>query len=275
MPDPYRVLGVPPSADGVAIRDAYRALMKRYHPDQNRSAEAQCRARDLATAYAVLSDPDRRAEFDRQRLHVAPRSSPALPPRRRPRARGRAGGMLLVLLSAGLVAFAVMKPPAASLRRPQPPATSAEPTTPPPALLASIEHQVEPTPAPPEPVEPPTTPAPQVVALPLPRALPPVSKVAVIPAPRTQPLPVPQPTNPSIDPCEVDASCPAIDLAALERHLALLTGQSLQNADPETRTLLVRTQATFQVRMTHCSSASCKRDAFLARNREIADIMRG
>ena len=42
------------------IRAAYRALMRRYHPDTDRSAEASERARVINAAYAVLSDPDQR-----------------------------------------------------------------------------------------------------------------------------------------------------------------------------------------------------------------------
>lgn len=46
------------------IRAAYRALMRRYHPDADPSSEASQRAQAINAAYAVLSDPDKRARYD-------------------------------------------------------------------------------------------------------------------------------------------------------------------------------------------------------------------
>lgn len=57
QPDFYRVLGVAPYSEDVVIQAAYRALMRRYHPDTNRSPDAQKRATEINEAYAVLSDP--------------------------------------------------------------------------------------------------------------------------------------------------------------------------------------------------------------------------
>jgi len=268
-PDPYRTLGVLPSADDGVVRAAYLALMKRYHPDQNRSTEAAERAREVATAYALLSSPERRAEFDRQRPIVAARP---LPPgaAAHPPVRGRAGGILLVALSAGLVGFAMTRP-TLPVPRHHPPAV--------PEVMEAPVATVAPRPSPPlsppsesPPVERPTPPATHVVALPLAPALPAIRKPAAQPASERTPL---APAAPAGDPCQVEASCPAIDLAALDRHLALLTGQSLQNADPETRSLLLGSQTAFRSRLARCASAICKRDAYLAHNREIAVIMRG
>jgi len=273
VPDPYRVLGVAPSADDAAIRLAFRALMKRYHPDQNRSEEAAGRARDVVAAYALLSDRDRRAEFDRQRLAVEPR--PGVSAARPRPVRGRAGGLLLVVLSAGLVTFAVTRPPAQPVTRHPPPQASKLPIAPPSEVAPATPLAPAKPEPPPTMAQQPTPAAPQVVALPLPPATPPVREATLLPTPGQKPLPVRPPVGSSRNPCEVDASCPAIDLAALDHHLALLTGQSLQNADPETRTLLVATQTAFRSRLSRCASAVCRRDAYLARNREIAEIMRG
>jgi len=273
-PDPYRVLGVLPSADESVIRAAYLALMKRYHPDHNRSDEAAGRAQDVAAAFALLSDPERRAEFDRQRLIVEPRPVPRVGPAQRP-VRGRAGGILLVALSAGLVGFAVTRPmlPVPGHHPPAPPEVVAAP------VVAATPVQSSPPPSerlPAVPAQLPTQPALPVVALPLPPAPPTVDQAAPSSAPEQTPAVRPRaPSRPATNPCETEASCPAIDLAALDQHLALLTTQSLQYADPETRALLVGTQTAFRSRMARCTSASCKRDAILARNREIAIIMRG
>ncbi|GAA4007871.1 J domain-containing protein [Sphingomonas humi] len=65
--DYYAILGVEPAADGAAIRIAYRNLMRRYHPDVNKTAEAIDKATAINEAYACLSDPDARAAYDWRR----------------------------------------------------------------------------------------------------------------------------------------------------------------------------------------------------------------
>jgi molecular chaperone DnaJ len=63
--DYYEVLGVSRDADEKAIRDAFRALALKYHPDRNKEPGAEERFKEIAEAYAVLSDPKKRAEYDR------------------------------------------------------------------------------------------------------------------------------------------------------------------------------------------------------------------
>jgi molecular chaperone DnaJ len=58
------VLGVPKNADGKAIKDAFRKLALQYHPDRNKEPGAEERFKEIAEAYAVLSDPKKRAEYD-------------------------------------------------------------------------------------------------------------------------------------------------------------------------------------------------------------------
>lgn len=62
--DYYEVLGVPREADGKRIKDAFRELALKYHPDRNKSPDAEERFKEVAEAYAVLSDPRKRAEYD-------------------------------------------------------------------------------------------------------------------------------------------------------------------------------------------------------------------
>jgi curved DNA-binding protein len=62
--DPYQILGVQSSAGADELRRAYRALARRFHPDVNRSTEAEEHFKLLAQAYSVLSDPKRRTLFD-------------------------------------------------------------------------------------------------------------------------------------------------------------------------------------------------------------------
>lgn len=63
--DYYEVLGVGKSADDAEIKKAYRALAKKYHPDVNPgNAEAEAKFKEASEAYAVLSDPDKRRQYD-------------------------------------------------------------------------------------------------------------------------------------------------------------------------------------------------------------------
>jgi molecular chaperone DnaJ len=62
--DYYEVLGVPRDADVKAIKDAFRQLALKYHPDRNKEPGASDRFKEIAEAYAVLSDPKKRAEYD-------------------------------------------------------------------------------------------------------------------------------------------------------------------------------------------------------------------
>jgi hypothetical protein len=66
----YACLEVPADATAQQLRQAFRSLSKRYHPDTTSlpAAEAQEAFRRLRQAYAVLGDPQARAEYDR-RLH--------------------------------------------------------------------------------------------------------------------------------------------------------------------------------------------------------------
>lgn len=63
--DFYAMLGVPKDADESAIKKAYRKLARKYHPDQNPGdAKAEAKFKDIGEAYAVLSDPEQRKQYD-------------------------------------------------------------------------------------------------------------------------------------------------------------------------------------------------------------------
>ena len=63
--DYYEVLGISRDADDAAIKKAYRALAKKYHPDMNPGdKEAEKKFKEASEAYAVLSDPDKRRQYD-------------------------------------------------------------------------------------------------------------------------------------------------------------------------------------------------------------------
>jgi hypothetical protein len=69
--DYYRLLGIRPTANRDEIRRAYRRLARRVHPDTNPEweddREANARMAELNAAYAVLRDPARRVQYDRER----------------------------------------------------------------------------------------------------------------------------------------------------------------------------------------------------------------
>lgn len=63
--DFYSVLGVPKDADDAAIKKAYRKLARQHHPDQNQGDEAaEAKFKAIGEAYAVLSDPEQRRQYD-------------------------------------------------------------------------------------------------------------------------------------------------------------------------------------------------------------------
>jgi molecular chaperone DnaJ len=62
--DLYEVLGVPRSASDEDIRRAYRRLARELHPDVSADPETEERFKEVAGAYEILSDPDKRARYD-------------------------------------------------------------------------------------------------------------------------------------------------------------------------------------------------------------------
>ena len=69
---PYEILGVPQSASADEIRTAYRRLAKKHHPDANPGKpDAAAQFSAISSAYALLSDPEKRARFDRGEIDAA------------------------------------------------------------------------------------------------------------------------------------------------------------------------------------------------------------
>src|SRR5688500_1199218 len=62
--DYYAILGVPKDADQKAIKKAYRELARKYHPDVNKTPEAEQKFKELNEANEVLSDPEKRNTYD-------------------------------------------------------------------------------------------------------------------------------------------------------------------------------------------------------------------
>ena len=109
--DHYSVLGVTPASEDVVIRAAYRALMRRYHPDADPSAEAAERAREINEAYRVLSEPESRASYDDGLKQQSPlKFDPEFRPGHSEPKRSRIAPLAAIgfaAVAAGMVAFAV------------------------------------------------------------------------------------------------------------------------------------------------------------------------
>lgn len=79
LPDYYAVLEIPHAATAVEIKQAYRRLVRRYHPDARRQQQSGAnegvnhRLALLNEAYAVLSNPQKRADYDARRRRAEDR----------------------------------------------------------------------------------------------------------------------------------------------------------------------------------------------------------
>jgi DnaJ-class molecular chaperone len=65
MRDPYDVLGVAKGASQAEIKSAFRKLAKKFHPDQSKDPKAKERFAEVNSAYEIVGDKDKRAQFDR------------------------------------------------------------------------------------------------------------------------------------------------------------------------------------------------------------------
>lgn len=62
--DYYEILGIDKNADEKEIKSAFRTLAKKYHPDVNKESDAEVKFKEVQEAYAVLSDSNRRKQYD-------------------------------------------------------------------------------------------------------------------------------------------------------------------------------------------------------------------
>lgn len=66
--DYYALLGVEPDADESTIKTAYRRMARKFHPDISKEDDAEAKFKDVAEAWQVLKDADKRADYDQLRL---------------------------------------------------------------------------------------------------------------------------------------------------------------------------------------------------------------
>ncbi len=89
--DPYKVLQLDPEADPEIIQVVYRRLARRYHPDVTPGLAAAAKMIELNAAMDILSDPTRRAAYDRERARRERTAARATTPSRIRTTRRRAG----------------------------------------------------------------------------------------------------------------------------------------------------------------------------------------
>ena len=298
----YRTLGVDPQAETVVIRSAYLALIRRYHPDRGGDEADAARAQAVTAAWEVLRDPERRAAYDETRqARFEPDSAGGALAIRPSRARGGAAARNLFLLLAaatiGLGWWALQQPPsvlsgagATAPRAAMAPARPSEaaqsvPAIRPPEDEQAARRQIAQNEQPrlPDAGREPEVDVP-VVLPPLPAAEPArlPSRAAETDARRPpsagRPQPVTMPARAKAEervPVTTATPAPArIDLAPLERHLQLLTDQSLRYGTEAKRSRLFATREGFLKRLRDCGDDACRREAYLRRNAEVAEIMR-
>ena len=80
MRDYYEILGVSPNSETEVITAAYKALMKKYHPDTNKSDDAAAKAQEINEAYETLKDPELRRQYDERRKGADQRQGSSAPP---------------------------------------------------------------------------------------------------------------------------------------------------------------------------------------------------
>jgi curved DNA-binding protein len=78
--DYYTLLGIEPDADAKTIKTAYRKLARKYHPDVNPEKGAEDQFKEVAEAYEVLKNAERRAEYDELRRYGGQRDKGFEPP---------------------------------------------------------------------------------------------------------------------------------------------------------------------------------------------------
>ena len=68
--DYYEVLGLSKGCSEDDIKSAYRKLAKKYHPDLNKSADGEEKFKEIQEAYAVLSDENKRQQYERKKKYT-------------------------------------------------------------------------------------------------------------------------------------------------------------------------------------------------------------
>ena len=280
--DHYAILGVTPQAEAVVIRAAYRALIRRCHPDTNPDPVAQQKAREITAAFKVLSDPERRAEYDEQRFARIRRDADLPPPAERApppmRAPAIAAAVLAFVLSFGVwMSQPPEAPPSKSaVVRPAAhvspvPVVELEPESERLARLHAQSGLVASEPAPPDPQLEAVADVPAPLAV---RSSPTISERRPPPPVRLAAHAPPEPLRPAqVTPPPAPRTNERI--AALDRLARGFFSQSMVHAPEAKQQLLIGSRDRSLATRTACHSDACVSEAYLRQMREISAIMEG
>jgi hypothetical protein len=296
----YDTLGVLPSADDAVLRRAYRTLMRLYHPDVNKDAEALSRAREITAAYAVLGNRQRRAAYDALLTSGRRRWLPRLRLRMRRLPRGPAWLapaaclFLAAGVSVGVASWVAVWPelrlPAATRVHP---AGAAHPNRAQEATqIAMITAPAEPrhVDAEARPIvegvffatdasqrDPITAAAAALPAAQSPQGAATGMPASVTLADTTAPTHAPAPR--AAAKCGPGAagegSCVDKEQARAELQATTLFAQSMAHADLQKQQLLLSARNRSATARTLCQSGDCVRDAYLQQFRDTVTIMEG
>lgn len=260
----YRTLGVAPAAADGEIRAAYLTLMRRFHPDRGGEEADASKAQMVAAAYDVLRHPARRAAYDAmQKRSGGVRAAPPAVVADLRQVRGGAAARNIVLMLAaatlGLAFWGFQMPPADPKERhasvpDEAPSNAVGVSSQPPQADRAAQVPGE--------IAAPITDEPSSTAV--------AAPMAATPRPSTVrgKITAPSTTTPAPSPAIT------IDLADLERHLQLLTDQSVRVGTDGKRERLFASREVFLAELNACPTDICRRDAYLRRNEEVAAIMR-
>lgn len=301
--DHYAILGVSPTADPAAIRAAYLALMREFHPDRNSSPAATLRAQAIIAAFKVLGDFDQRSYYDWDRRRERERTAAALAaaPKR------NAASIAVAALTIGLAAAGavMLRPESTPVPRPAEPraaepaqaAARAIPARRKRMTVIALDNTARPAPRPralPDKVAAKTLASPAPVRAERPVAVEMKSARGIA----GRPLPKPAPRLAKAEPVRAAAQAPtqpaairkpaqrvaiakstparpadATDLASLDQFVMAFYGQSWRFGDSRKRASLERSRNAFVVRRAGCAEAECKRAAYLKLMRDVSEIV--
>ena len=307
MPDHYATLGVPATAKAAAIREAYLALMREYHPDKNPEPAAVERAQAIIAAYKVLGDFDRRSHYDwdRRREREAAQATAAKAERPRLMRAGKVGAGAIGL--AAVAAWVLMPAPgpepvttgpkAAEAR--EVPAAPAKPTPgrkskrvavaahakvkakaekgqaarkvgphAAPTRIATAEPARVPVPTKPK-AERASTVRVAAVKAPVPRMVQRAVPTAVVAPPPRPARGADSPVRPAAKPTIVTSK----DIASLDQFVMGFYVQSWRYGDAPKRAALEQSRASFDARRGGCAGDTCKRAAYLRLMRDVSAIV--
>ena len=264
--DHYAILGVAPTAQPAAIRAAYLALMREFHPDRNPGPAASERTQSIIAAYKVLGDFDSRQEYDwgRRRAREA-----AAAVAETPRRRLSAGLVTVGAIGLAAIGGMMLRPSETPAPPDRVPDVVAETAVTPVAKHRKVVTKREKVPAVVERSRAePVLVAAAVIEKPLPTPMK-AARAPVIKAVTFEPF------RHKVMAAKGTPRRPATtsDLVPLEQFVMTFYRQSWKYGDARKRDALDMSRTLFEVRRAACAVDSCRRSEILRLQRDVSSIV--